>query len=101
MEEVAACGRLTLRQQCLAASQQILSTDNSFVILMSSTHFAVPEHFQKRALVLVSICGKMLLIDLYKIPIRVALAVTAALIAGSVIASMLRAGPGPAASGKA
>jgi tellurite resistance protein TerC len=40
------------------------------------------------ALVLVFIGTKMLLIDLYKIPIGIALGVTAALIAGSIVASL-------------
>ena len=72
MEEAAACGRLTLRQQRLAAGQQSLSTDNIFVFLLIFNYF---------------------------FPTGVALAVTAALIAGSVIASMLRTGPGPTAYG--
>ena len=41
------------------------------------------------ALVLVFIGGKMLLVDLYKIPIGVALMVTAGLIVASVVASMV------------
>ena len=86
----------------------IVLTANIFAILgLRALYFLLADmasRFQLLAyglaLVLVFIGGKMLLIDLYKIPIGVALAVTAALIAGSVIASMLRTGPGPAASRK-
>ena len=86
----------------------IVLTANIFAILgLRALYFLLADmasRFQLLAyglaLVLVFIGGKMLLIDLYKIPIGVALAVTAALIAGSVIASMLRTGPGPTASGK-
>ena len=86
----------------------IVLTANIFAILgLRALYFLLADmasRFQLLAyglaLVLVFIGGKMLLIDLYKIPISVALGVTAALIAGSVIASMLRTGPGPAASGK-
>ena len=86
----------------------IVLTANIFAILgLRALYFLLADmasRFQLLAyglaLVLVFIGGKMLLIDLYKIPIGVALAVTAVLIAGSVIASMLRTGPGPAASRK-
>ena len=86
----------------------IVLTANIFAILgLRALYFLLADmasRFQLLAyglaLVLVFIGGKMLLIDLYKIPIGVALAVTAALIAGSVIASMLRTGPGPAAPRK-
>ena len=86
----------------------IVLTANIFAILgLRALYFLLADmasRFQLLAyglaLVLVFIGGKMLLIDLYKIPIGVALSVTAALIAGSVIASMLRTGPGPTASGK-
>ena len=86
----------------------IVLTANIFAILgLRALYFLLADmasRFQLLAyglaLVLVFIGGKMLLIDLYKIPIGVALAVTAVLIAGSVIASMLRTGPGPTASGK-
>ena len=40
------------------------------------------------ALVLVFIGGKMLLLDVYKIPVGIALAVTAAIIASSMLASL-------------
>ena len=86
----------------------IVLTANIFAILgLRALYFLLADmasRFQLLAyglaLVLVFIGGKMLLIDLYKIPMGVALGVTAALIAGSVIASMLRTGPGPAASRK-
>ncbi len=45
------------------------------------------------ALVLVFIGGKMLLLDVYKIPIGVALGVTAGIIAISIVASLLRSSP--------
>jgi tellurite resistance protein TerC len=48
------------------------------------------------ALVLVFVGAKMLIADLYKIPIAVSLAVVAALIAGSVIVSLLVTAKRPA-----
>ena len=86
----------------------IVLTANIFAILgLRALYFLLADmasRFQLLAyglaLVLVFIGGKMLLIDLYKIPIGVALGVTAALIAGSVIASILRTRLGPTASGK-
>jgi len=79
----------------------IVLTANIFAILgLRALYFLLADMASRfhllaygLALVLVFIGGKMLLIDVYKIPIGTALTVTAGLIVASVIASMLSSGP--------
>ena len=79
----------------------IVLTANIFAILgLRALYFLLADMASRfhllaygLALVLVFIGGKMLLIDVYKIPIGVALLVTAGLITASVIASMVSSSP--------
>ena len=80
----------------------IVLTANIFAILgLRALYFLLADMASRfhllaygLALVLVFIGGKMLLIDFYKIPIGVALLVTAGLIAASVVASVMSSRPG-------
>ena len=80
----------------------IVLTANIFAILgLRALYFLLADMASRfhllaygLALVLVFIGGKMLLIDFYKIPIGVALMVTAGLIMASVIASVVSSRPG-------
>jgi tellurite resistance protein TerC len=82
----------------------IVYTSNIFAILgLRAMYFLLADvvtrfHYLKigLALVLVFVGAKMLIADLYKIPIAVSLAVVAALIAGSVIVSLLVTAKRPA-----
>lgn len=79
----------------------IVLTANIFAILgLRALYFLLADMASRfhllaygLALVLVFIGGKMLLVDVYKIPIGVALLVTAGLITASVIASMVSSSP--------
>ena len=81
----------------------IVYTSNIFAILgLRALYFAlagvIAMFYYLRvglALVLVFVGAKMMLADLYKVPIMVSLAVIAALLAGSVVASLLRPTPLP------
>ena len=87
----------------------IVLTANIFAILgLRALYFLLADMASRfhllaygLALVLVFIGGKMLLIDFYKIPIGVALLVTAGLIVASVVASMLSSRSSDAAQKKA
>jgi tellurite resistance protein TerC len=87
----------------------IVLTANIFAILgLRALYFLLSDMASRfhllaygLALVLVFIGGKMLLIDFYKIPIGVALMVTAGLIVASVIASVVSSRSGDATSNKA
>ncbi len=76
----------------------IVYTSNIFAILgLRALYFALAGmmdqfHYLKvgLALVLVFVGVKMLIVDLYKIPIALSLAVVAALLGGAVVASLLR-----------
>ena len=80
----------------------IVLTANIFAILgLRALYFLLADMASRfhllaygLALVLVFIGGKMLLIDFYKIPIGIALMVTAGLIMASVIASVVSSRPG-------
>ncbi len=86
----------------------IVLTANIFAILgLRALYFLLADMASRfhllaygLALVLVFIGGKMLLIDLYKIPIGVALLVTAGLIVASIIASLMSSRPGDVAHKK-
>jgi len=79
----------------------IVYTSNIFAILgLRALYFALAGvmgrfHYLRvgLALVLVFVGAKMMLTDLYKVPIVASLAVIAALLAGSVVASLLRTPP--------
>jgi tellurite resistance protein TerC len=81
----------------------IVYTSNIFAILgLRALYFLLAGvigsfHYLKLglALVLCFVGVKMLITDLYKIPIAVSLAVVASLLAGSVVASLLRPRPAP------
>jgi tellurite resistance protein TerC len=81
----------------------IVYTSNAFAILgLRAMYFLLAGvlekfHFLKvgLALVLCFVGSKMLIMDLYKIPIAVSLATVAALLAGSVVASVLWPRPEP------
>jgi TerC family integral membrane protein len=81
----------------------IVFTSNIFAILgLRALYFALAGmmdkfHYLKfgLALVLMFVGGKMLLAGVYKIPIWASLAIIAILLAGSVIASLLRPRPNP------
>jgi tellurite resistance protein TerC len=78
-------------------------TSNIFAILgLRALYFALAGvmgrfHYLRvgLALVLAFVGAKMILTDLYKIPIVASLAVVAALLAGSVVASLVRPAPEP------
>lgn len=86
----------------------IVLTANIFAILgLRALYFLLADMANRfhllaygLALVLVFIGGKMLLIDFYKIPIGVALVVTASLIVASVIASVVSSRGGGATNTK-
>ena len=86
----------------------IVLTANIFAILgLRALYFLLADMASRfhllaygLALVLVFIGGKMLLIDVYKIPIGIALLVTAALIVASVIASVMSSRNGNAPHNK-
>lgn len=87
----------------------IVLTANIFAILgLRALYFLLADMANRfhllaygLALVLVFIGGKMLLIDFYKIPIGIALTVTAGLIVASVIASVMTSRSGVVSSSKA
>jgi len=79
----------------------IVYTSNIFAILgLRALYFLLANvlerfHYLKvgLALVLCFVGGKMLIMDLYKIPIAASLGIVAALLSGSVVASLLRRRP--------
>jgi tellurite resistance protein TerC len=81
----------------------IVYTSNIFAILgLRALYFALAGvmgrfHYLRvgLALVLAFVGAKMMLTDLYKVPIVASLAVVAALLAGSVVASLVRPAPEP------
>jgi tellurite resistance protein TerC len=83
----------------------IVYTSNIFAILgLRAMYFMLADvitrfHYLKvgLALVLTFVGAKMLLLDVYKIPIGVSLGVVAALIAGSIVVSLVRTRPAAAA----
>jgi tellurite resistance protein TerC len=83
----------------------IVYTSNIFAILgLRAMYFMLADvitrfHYLKvgLALVLTFVGAKMLLLDVYKIPIGASLGVVAALIAGSIVVSLVRTRPGAAA----
>jgi tellurite resistance protein TerC len=85
----------------------IVWTSNVFAILgLRALYFGLASivhrfHYLKYglSLVLIVVGVKMLMVDIYKIPTAVALLITAALIGGSILISLLKTQGEPAASG--